>query len=113
MAAPIKWHYTTGQKFRLIVTDGEILPATAGVPEGERPIVWFSTAPDWETTANKYLLRRDGTIEHLDRAKTAELDGGLVRFGVAPETAPHDWEALKELSGMSSEMAQGLYRVAI
>ena len=36
-----------------------------------------------------------------------------MRFGVAPETAPRDWRALKELSGMSGRMAQGLYREAI
>jgi hypothetical protein len=69
MAVPIKWHYTTGQKFRMIVADGEIKPAVAGVPPGEQPIVWFSTALDWEPTANKSGLSADGTLEHLDRAK--------------------------------------------
>jgi hypothetical protein len=113
MAVPIKWHYTTGQKFRMIVESGEIKPATAGVPPGEKPIVWFSTAPDWEPTANKAWRNPDGTIAHLDREQTAKLAGGLVRFGVASEIAPYDWHALKELSGMSNEMAQGLDRAAI
>ena len=113
MTVTTKWHYTTGQKFRLIVESGEISPATAFVPKGERPIVWFSTAPDWEPTANKAWQNSDGTIVSLDRELTAQLAGGLVRFGIAPETAPHDWHVLKELSGMSSETARGLYRVAI
>ena len=55
-----------------------------------------------------HATRIDLTME-----QTRELGGGLVRIGVAPETAPHDCGALKQLSGMSSKMAQGLYRAAI
>jgi hypothetical protein len=75
--------------------------------------VWFSTAPDWEPTANKSWRNADGQIILGTRETTAELGGGLVRIGVAPETAPYNWHALKELSGMSSQLAQGLYQAAI
>ena len=111
-STPRKWHYTVGARFLSIVSDGMIKLATAGLPIDEKPIVWFSTNPDWEQTANKLSLAY-GKLIRLDRARTAELGGGLVRIGVAPETAPHDWCALKELSGMSGRVAQGLYRAAI
>lgn len=109
----IVWHYTTGELFRLIVESGELRPATTYVPENERPIVWFSSNKNWEQTANKALRNNDGTVRSLDRDEMAALGGGLVRIGVHPETAPHDWHALKELSRMSSKMAQGLYKSAI
>jgi hypothetical protein len=107
------WHYTVGDKLRQILETGAILPATTYVPEGERPIVWFSLNLVWEPTANKGWRNVDGTISALDQSQTAERCGGLVRIGVAPETAPYDWHTLKQLSGMSSKTAQGLYRVAI
>lgn len=107
------WHYTTGQCLVQILEAGSILPATAYVPKEERPIVWFSLNQSWEPGANKMLRQGDGTILVLNKEQTEELGGGLVRIGVAPETAPHDWHTLKELSGMSSTMAQALYRAAI
>jgi len=109
----IKWHYTIGVKYALIDRDGFIKPATAFVSPGERPIVWLSTNAVWEPTANKMRLGGDGHLVSLTMAETAALGGGLVRIGVAAETAPHDWNALKELSGMSTKTARGLYDAAI
>jgi hypothetical protein len=109
----MKWHYTVGVHVPSIVKDGVIRPATRFVPPGEKPIVWFSTHPDWEPTANKNWPNPDGSLIRLDRAGTAEKCGGLERFGVADETAPYRWQALKDLSGMSRKMAQGLYDTAI
>jgi hypothetical protein len=108
-----KWHYTVGAKLTLILGDGMIKPATSGVPRGERPIVWFSTNQDWEPTADKSVMDEHGTLIHLDREKTAEMAGGLARISVAAETAPHDWQAIKELSGMTGWVAQGLYKTGI
>jgi len=108
-----RWHYTTGQKFTLIAQDGIIKPATIGVPRGERPIVWFSTHPMWEPTACKGMINETGKLVRLTMDQTREMGGGLVRFAVALQTAPHDWRALKELSGMSGRMAQHLYHEGI
>jgi hypothetical protein len=108
-----RWHYTTGQCFLQIVEDGIIKPAITGVPTHEKPIVWFSTNPHWENTASKAMRKPDGSIVTLNMEETAEHCGGLVRFGVAPETAPHDWNALRDISGMSPKMASALYQAAI
>ena len=95
-----KWHYTKGRHLANILEDCVIRPATLFVPANERPIVWFSTNQQWEPTV--------GPKERLEL-----YAGGLVRFGVDPDTAPHNWQTLKELSGMSSKEAQRLYRAAI
>lgn len=108
-----KWHYTVLQHIIQIDNDGVIKPATAGVPQDEKPIVWFSTNQDWEPTANKCAVNGDGLIIDLNKEQTEMLGGGLVRIGVDAETAPYDWRALKELSGMSGRIAQGLYDAAI
>lgn len=100
------WHYTTGETFLQILESGKILHATAGVPDGERPIVWFSSNQVWEQTANKRAQRSDGSMEGVDMEETRKRGGGLVRFGVDPETAPYDWNALKRLSGMKSKHAE-------
>src|SRR5580658_7140991 len=107
-----KWHYTTGEKFKQIVADGFIRCATVNVPPNEKPIVWFSTNQEWEPTANK-MVYREGKPVRCTIEETEQRGEGLVRFGVAPETAPHDWSALKESSGMSGRMAQGMYQAAI
>lgn len=108
-----RWHYTTGENFISIVSDGVIRTATDGVPPGERPIVWFSTHPVWEPTACKGAMDENGRRFWLTMDQTREFGGGLVRFAVEAETAPHDWRALKELSGMPGWMAQHLYREGI
>jgi hypothetical protein len=106
------WHYTIGKRFAQIMADGAIKPATAHVPKDERPIVWFSLNERWEPTARKMTVNPDGTLVPLDMMGTEEHGGGLVRIGVAPETAPYDWKTLRKTSGMSSRMASSLSRAA-
>ena len=107
------WHYTTGHRFVEIVRSGEIIPATANVPAHERPVVWFSTDPHWEPTANKALKdNNDGSIRDLSREETATHDGGLVRIEVGPETAPYRWADYKRMSGIFAAEAAGLVKAA-
>lgn len=108
----VVWHYTTGQKFISILQAGFIQPTTAGVPRGERPIVWFSANQYWEATANKMLRLADGSLKNLTMEETGVYGRGLVRIGVDRATAPHDWDQLVKLSGMSRQMAQGLLQAA-
>ena len=104
----MRWHYTTGTCFLQIVAEGAIRPSTAYVPRGERSIVWFSTNPVWEPSACKGIampgrLPRTATFEEL-----RERGRGLVRFGVAPATAPYDFRALITHSGMAPQIARAL-----
>lgn len=64
----VVWHYTTFSRLTRILLTGEIRPASAGVPEGERPIVWFSRNPVWEETATPEILdRRSGRMHKATR----------------------------------------------
>lgn len=101
----IRYHYTIGYWARLIIDEGEIRPATTHIGQNEKPVVWFSTNPTWEGSANKVA---DGE----GMKASAEAGGGICRFAVAPETAPHDWEAFVRLSGIKPDTARLLKRAA-
>lgn len=104
------WHYTILDRFRSILRDGFIKPATEYVPPDERPVVWFSSNPVWEQSAAKTFvaggISRTGSFED-------HVSVGVFRIGVHPETAPYRWKEIKELSNMDSSVAQNLYKVAI
>src|ERR1017187_5365481 len=102
------WHYTIDCSARLIFQSGIILPATAGIRDTERPITWFSVNPTWENTVRK--LWPDGTL--LDFQGYHARGIGLVRIGVAPETAPLRWKELRDLGGYTKKDAAILAKAA-
>jgi hypothetical protein len=113
---PVIWHYTVGQRYDEIVADGELLPRGSSHPGEGRHAVWFTTSDRWETTADKLLsvyINGELVLARLNTHLTHRLGGGLVRIGVVPEDAPLTWQKYKQLSGVSRDMARGLYRVAI
>jgi hypothetical protein len=102
------WHYTKGVHLPKILATGEIRPATAGVPVGEQPIVWFSGNATWEATANPG--RRDDAGK-LHDATVEEMDaifGGRARISVNDATAPYDWYHLKRAAGIKTRMARDM-----
>ena len=106
----IAWHYTTGDKFLLILASGLIKPATVGVVAPERPIVWLSTNQKFEMTARKGLIsdgrRRDATIEEM-----RSLAGGVYRLGMnTSKLIP--WRDLPPLAAMHPDTVSGLRRAA-
>ena len=108
----ILWHYTFLPHLESILRDGLIKPATALVEPPERPIVWFSRNQFWERTVTKSMKFSDGRWIELDFKGMVKHGVFPVRFGVLPETAPYDWLALRTISHMKPEMADGLVRVA-
>lgn len=78
--AIIAWHYTTGEKFELIQKDGVLSPAHIGVVAPERPVIWFSTNPVFETTAAKAIVV-DGVRHMLTLREMYDRAGGIVRLG--------------------------------
>ena len=103
----IVWHYTIGDRALDILEGGVIKRATAGVPEGEKPIVWFSTNQVWEQTACKFTHTPTGPVR-LNKEQTAELGNGLYRFGVLDKTAPYKWRELRQKAGMTSATVKHL-----
>ena len=106
------WHYTTGDCLALIRSDGFIKPATAHVPEHEKPILWLSTRKGWAPTATKGILdSATGKITTATLRQLHDMAGGL--FGLRVEGVEvHSWPELAELAGIASGMRTGLERSA-
>jgi len=88
------WHYTTGTHFREIVDDGMILPATAFLAPGERPIVWCSANPLWEPPACQAIpvpgaLPRSATCAQTLTPGTPSRTG-MCRVPMALNRAPDE-----------------------
>jgi hypothetical protein len=96
------WHYTADRNFQSIIKDGFIRPATTYIAPGEKPVVWFSREQFWEPTT------------FLNWGMTGAIRRGfrLLRIGMNTADAPHRWSELRELSGMSPEIAGALARSA-
>ena len=107
---PRRWHYTTGDCLQQILESECIRPATACVPDGERPAVWTTTSPRWDETANKSYIDDRGVRRSGDRTTTERLGYGLARIEVRPEAAPIDWTTFKATSGIDPRIASGLAR---
>lgn len=102
------WHYTiwTGHA-ELILESGVIRPATELLEEEEKPAVWFSHNEVWERSAAKTPLRNFGGKLKYPSQETEHRDGGgLWRFGVDDETAPHGWGSFLKLSGATNRTRQ-------
>ncbi len=99
----IAWHYTTAQKFDLILKSGKLLPADIGVVEPELPILWFSTHPRFEPSALKAISYSDGTRRTATLEEMYEMAGGLARFG-CPISRLKCGENLRRAAKMQSLM---------
>ena len=106
------WHYTFGQNFQRIVSDKAIKPSNAYLGTDAPAVVWFSRNQIWDSAATKSLVGDDGTVQNLTMEELRQHGGGLYRIGVAHETAPHNWDAFVQKSGISHDTAVELRRVA-
>jgi hypothetical protein len=102
----LAWHYTTGEKFIPIVESGELRPATAYVPDSEKPILWFSTHQYFEPTAQKSWVDESGS-RLLSIPELFKLAGGLIRFGY-PKRELLRGGALRRGANMDSAIWAGL-----
>jgi len=109
------WHYTVGENWELIRENGVLIPGFNNpfIPKGERPANWFTTNQEYESTIGKVYYCDGRIVGYTTRQDLIDDCGGLVRIGVAPETAPHDWNEFKRLSGIQPKLARGLYNSAI
>lgn len=103
---PPLYHYTIGDRTESILECGYIDMATAFIEKNERPAAWLSSHPDWDETANKMLLKPDGTLASCDKEDTRKIGGGLFRFRISRgELEIHDWQGYRRLSGVSDLIA--------
>ena len=108
------WHYTVMERLQRILRDGELRPATSGKPSRVKSAVWFSSHSAWEASANRWWHDDLGERNvRLNKDQPHVLGGGLVRIGVTPDVAPHDWKAYRRLSGISADRAKAIYDEAV
>lgn len=100
------WHYTTGQKAKMIFESGELKPTDAFIEAQEKPILWFSKNQEWEQTANKMLVG-PGTLRQLTTDETRNMGGGLFRFGM-PSNKLIQWPRLARSANMRSKIQRAL-----
>lgn len=109
----VKYHYTVGLRWPLIERAGFIERATVGLLPKERGLVWCSTHPDWEETANKGALLPGGEYRRLTRAETHHAGQGLFRIAVRDAAAPLSWATYKAMKRTTpSWVVLGLERAA-
>ena len=112
-AVPLAWHYTILPVYKLIVDSGVLRPADCRIELGERPILWFSTNPFWEQTANKMLFdSATGKETKLSMVETAQKAGGLVRFAVPVQRLVR-WPRLGQLANIKSKTRKILEEAGI
>ena len=105
------FHYSKACHLNSICSEGVIRLATAGVIY-DRPAAWFSTREDYEPTACIGRFVR-GQLKPMSRDEMAAIPPfNPVRIEVKPEFCPFDWEAFKQLSGISPKLARALEIIA-
>jgi hypothetical protein len=102
------FHYTTGLKVGQIIRSGHIRPATAQTAAHQKPVVWFSTSPEWDPTASKCLIPGK-----LGQVITAKAQSGLVRITVPANVAPHTIQDLPSIAGTTPADWMGLLLVGL
>jgi hypothetical protein len=105
------WHYTTDTKLDSIYADGELKPTAKGVPDRERPALWFSSNQIWEPTANKAFALANGTpVRPLTSQEMLEMFQ-LVRFGIDSKLLL-PWHRLRKVANIGSIEQRRLIKAA-
>lgn len=104
----MRWHYTT-YKHHLpkILAAGYIDTTRVGIDEGELAAAWFSTDPYFEPTARKMYSVPGQPPRELTMDEMHQY-AGLVRIGVADETAPVSWAGFRVHSGATKKTIKRL-----
>lgn len=82
------YHYTNGLKINKIIDSGVLLTSPRIPKPREKPLVWFSSHPEWEKTANK-IARLNGIDSLLNQHETALHCHGLFRFCIDTENTKY------------------------
>ncbi len=100
--ANLAWHYTTGEKFDLILASGLLKTSrpNMGGRHIERPVVWFTIHQRWELSAS-YTGSRNGKMHIYSLKETKEAGKGLVRLGY-PQESLIPWKDLYKEARISS-----------
>jgi len=117
----MRWHYTTLASLQVILEDGFLEPSPLYDDESsaeliadsakERPVLWFTSSPNWEETANKALRSLEGSRQ-LDREGTLEYFG-LARVGVSEGYPLEKFLRITRKSRQKKRLTNRLIRTAV
>ena len=75
------WHYTSVIAAVSILKTGIIRRSEGLIYIKEKPVVWFSTEPDWEPTTTSNIETNEAGERKALGVEAAEKHAGCVRFG--------------------------------
>lgn len=104
------YHYTNGNKIHRILQEGLINTSPDKPKPREKGIVWLSSHPEWEKTANKIILK-DGETTLLNQKETEYYCKGLFRLVLDTETYPskvEQWPKIAVLARMPQNIKKRL-----
>ena len=117
------WHYTVMRNLHRILADNELRPLQIAGKKHIKPVVWFTTHPDWEAINNPFMANpevnnpfaphQEARRGRLTKDQTIVLHGGLARIGVADDVAGLTWKDYKEQSGILPKEAKLIYDEAV
>jgi hypothetical protein len=112
---PALYHYTTGQKWKLIDADGviKLCDGPLQMQKKERPVAWFSTNPVYEPSAIKFAADSRGRQTRLTYEQMHQLADGTYRISIELAAAPHNYAAFIVKSGIPLDEARYLAEVGI
>lgn len=92
------YHYSKAANLQNIISDGLLKPTDLFVPPPERPVLWFSSNQEWETTVSAAM-----TLDHA-----ILTFGGLLRFGVTnkPTLFISHWSKLWKKAKISKDQKE-------
>ncbi|SRR5258708_9043312 len=115
----MRWHYTTVISLHTILQDRFLEPSPLydnnspaeliADSANERPVLWFTSSPKWEETANKALrnpsrnLDREGTLEYF----------GLARIGVSEDYPLERFLQITRKSRQKKRLTNRLIKTAV
>jgi hypothetical protein len=99
----MRWHQTVGECLHGILKDGFISPEPADVIPPELPVVWFTSAQNWETSSNKGWRFHEGIWRRLTTQECELVCGGLFRIGVSDTFPLERFAEITRASNQSQE----------
>ena len=118
------YHYTKGCHLGSIVKEGIIRTAKAGVEKREKPAVWLTKSPEWDSSCN---IGRVTNIDQLEVGRTysskdvqivtatndyMKKEIGMCRILISEKIQTVSWAKFKHVSGISERMYYALDEVS-
>lgn len=104
------WHYTKGVHYPKIVSSGVLKCTSSGIPDDEKPVLWFSINPKWENTVSTAQVINNVKRTHT-MSETRDQFEGLYRFGV-PSNLLIPWIELIKVANIHPLMRKLLEKSA-